>query len=73
MRALVLLGLLLLPGLARTDEPTLAITIGNDTRSFTRSELLTRSDATTIQVARDVAYRAPMTYRAVPPHRCSPE
>jgi mono/diheme cytochrome c family protein len=66
LRALILLGLLLLPGLARADEPTLAITIGNATRSFTRRELLARSDAATIQVTRDVAYRAPMTYRAVP-------
>jgi hypothetical protein len=64
MRSLVLLCLLLQLGLARAEELKLAITIGNDTRSFTRSELLARSDA--IQVARDVAYRAPMTYRAVP-------
>jgi mono/diheme cytochrome c family protein len=66
MRALVLLCVLLLPALARADEPTLTITVGNQTRSLTRAELLARSDAATIQVARDVAYRGPMTYRAVP-------
>jgi mono/diheme cytochrome c family protein len=66
VRALVLLGLLVLSGLAQADEPTLTVTVGNDTRSFTRGELLARPDATTIHVARDVAYRMPMTYRAVP-------
>jgi mono/diheme cytochrome c family protein len=66
MRALVLVCFLLLPGVARADEPTITITVGQDTRSFTRGELLARADATTIQVARDVAYRAPMAYRAVP-------
>src|ERR1700756_5426837 len=66
MRALVLLLFLLLSGLAQADEPTISIAVGNDTRSFTRGELLARPDATTIEVARDVTYRAPMTYRAVP-------
>jgi len=66
MRALVLLCVLLLPALARADQPTLTITVGNETRSFTRAELLARPDAATIQVARDVGYRGPMTYRAVP-------
>ena len=66
MRALLLLCCLLLPGLAHADEPTLTITVGNDMRSFTRRELLLRPDATTIEVARDISYRVPMTYRAVP-------
>ena len=78
MRSLVLLCFLLLPGLipglvpglvpglARADELTITVTVGKATRSFTRSELLARADAATIRVARDVAYRAPMTYRAVP-------
>ena len=66
MRALVLLCCLLLSGLAHADEPILTISVGNDTRSFTRRELLLRPDATTIEVARDVSYRVPMTYRAVP-------
>jgi len=66
VRALLLLCCLLLPGVARADEPTLTITVGNDMRSFTRRELLLRPDATTIEVARDISYRVPMTYRAVP-------
>jgi mono/diheme cytochrome c family protein len=66
MRALVLLCFLLLTGLAQADEPTITVTVGNDTRSFTRGELLARSDATTIQVVRDVTYSVPMTYSAVP-------
>jgi hypothetical protein len=63
-RALVLLCFLLPPGLAQADEPTITVTVGNDTRSFSRGELLARPDATTIEVARDVTYRVPMTYRA---------
>jgi mono/diheme cytochrome c family protein len=66
VRALVLLCCLLQLGLAHADEPTLTITVGSDTRSFTRRELLMRPEATTIEVARDVTYRVPMTYRAVP-------
>jgi mono/diheme cytochrome c family protein len=66
MRALALLFLLLLSGVAQADGPTITVTVGNDTRSFTRAELLARPDATTIEVARDVSYRMPMTYRAVP-------
>jgi hypothetical protein len=42
VRALVLLCFLLLPGLAQADEPTITVTVGNDTRSFTRDELLAR-------------------------------
>jgi mono/diheme cytochrome c family protein len=66
VRALILLCLLLLPGLAQADEPTIAVTVGDKTRSFTRDELLARPDATTIQVPFDITYRVPMTYRAVP-------
>jgi len=66
MRALILFGFLLLPGLARADEPTMTVTVANETRSFTRGELMARPDAATIAVARDVTYRVPMTYRAVP-------
>jgi mono/diheme cytochrome c family protein len=65
-RALILVCLLLAPGLAQADEPTITITVGNDKRSFTRDELLKRPDATTIDVARDVSYRMQMSYRAVP-------
>jgi mono/diheme cytochrome c family protein len=66
MLALVLLCFLLLPALAQADEPAITVTVGNDTRSFTRGELLMRQTAATIEVARDVTYRVPMTYRAVP-------
>jgi mono/diheme cytochrome c family protein len=66
MRALVLFCFLALPGLAQAAEPTITVTMADDTRSFTRGELLVRPDATTIEVARDVTYRVPMTYRAVP-------
>jgi mono/diheme cytochrome c family protein len=66
MRVLALLCLLLLSGPTRADEPTITVTVGNDTRGFTRGELLARPDASTVHVVRDVAYRMPMTYRAVP-------
>src|SRR5215467_8122702 len=66
MCALLLLCFLLLPALAQAAEPTLTVTVGSDTRSFTRGELLARPDVATIEVARDITYRAPMKYRAVP-------
>jgi hypothetical protein len=59
-------GALLLPGLARAAEPTLGIAAGGETRSYTRDELLARPDAATIEVAKDITYGGPMTYRAVP-------
>jgi hypothetical protein len=66
LRILVLLCLLLLPGFARADEPTITVTVGGETRTFTRDQLLARPDATTIQVPFDITYRVPMAYRAVP-------
>jgi mono/diheme cytochrome c family protein len=66
MRALVLLCFLLLPVVAQADEPTITATVANDTRSFTRDELLVRPDAIIIEVVHDVTYRMPMTFRAVP-------
>src|SRR6185437_7490936 len=74
MRVLVLfcflllpnLAVLLQPSLARADEPTLTVAVGDQTRSYTRTELLARPDAATIAVARDVTYGVPMSYRAVP-------
>ena len=65
-RALIVLCLLLLPGMARAAEPSVTVTVGGETREFTRDQLLARPDATTIQVARDITYRVPMSYRAVP-------
>jgi mono/diheme cytochrome c family protein len=64
-RTLILLCLLLTPGLAQADEPTITIIVSNNQRSFTRGELLMRPDATTVEVARDVTYRMPVSYRAV--------
>ena len=74
MRALVIfcflllpnLAVLLQPSLARADEPIITVTVGNQTRSFTRTELVARPDLTTIAVARDITYGVAMSYRAVP-------
>lgn len=45
--ALLLLPILLFSSLARADEPTVTVTVGQQTRNFTRGELLARPDATT--------------------------
>ena len=66
MRVIVLLCLFLWPGFALAEEPTITVTVGDQTRIFTRDQLLARSDAATIQVPRNITYRVPMTYRAVP-------
>jgi hypothetical protein len=66
MRALVLSCLLLLSSFAQAGEPSVTVTVGGETREFTRDQLLARPDATTIDVAKDITYRVPMTYRAVP-------
>jgi mono/diheme cytochrome c family protein len=66
MRALVLSCLLLLSSFAQAAEPSVTVTVGGETREFTRDQLLARPDATTIDVAKDITYRVPMTYRAVP-------
>ena len=59
-------ALLLMSGLGHAAGPTLEIAAGGKTRSYTRDELLARPDAATVEVAKDVAYGGPMTYRAVP-------
>ena len=66
MRVIVLLCLFLWPGFALAEEPTITVTVGDQTRIFTRDQLLARPDAATIQVPRDITYRVPLTYRAVP-------
>jgi mono/diheme cytochrome c family protein len=58
--------LALLSSMAQAAEPSLTVTIGGQTRTYTRDELLARSDAATIGVPMDITYRMPMTYRAVP-------
>jgi len=65
VRALILAFLLLPRVLAQADEPTITIVVGNNTRSFSQGELLMRPDTRTIEVARDVTYRMPVSYRAV--------
>ena len=64
-RALILVCFLLPPAIARADEPTITVAVGNIARSFTRGELLAWPDATTIEVPRDVTYRTQVSYRAV--------
>jgi hypothetical protein len=66
MRILILLFLLLLPGFALGEEPAITVTVGGETRTFTRDQLLARPDAANTQVPFDITYRVPMTYRAVP-------
>jgi len=60
----MLLAVLAAP--AAAAEATLAISIGGETRSFTRDALLARPDATTIESPADIAYGKPMRFRAVP-------
>ena len=57
---------LLASSLAQAAEPSLDVTAGGKTRSFTRDELLARADAARIEVTKDATYGTPMTYRAVP-------
>jgi mono/diheme cytochrome c family protein len=67
MRAVILSCLLLLlSSFAHAAEPVLEITVVGKTQSFTREAMLATPGATTIDVARDITYGAPMTYRAVP-------
>jgi hypothetical protein len=42
MRAWILLCFLLQSGPEQADEPTITVSVGNDTRSFTQGELLAR-------------------------------
>jgi mono/diheme cytochrome c family protein len=65
VHVLFLACLMLPPSMAQADEPTITIVMGDKNRSFTRGELLMRSDVTIIEVPRDVTYRRPMSYRAV--------
>ncbi|MDY0882723.1 c-type cytochrome [Dongia soli] len=48
------------------DGRQLTLTIGQETRHFTRDVLLSRPDTKTVSIARDIAYGKPMTFRAVP-------
>ncbi|WP_322092273.1 c-type cytochrome [Paraburkholderia bannensis] len=53
-------------GRCAAAQPVIEITLGNQTQSFSQAQLLARSDAADIRVARDVAYGASSAYRAVP-------
>ncbi|WP_027819362.1 c-type cytochrome [Paraburkholderia bannensis] len=53
-------------GRCAAAQPVIEITLGNQTQSFSQAQLLARSDAANIRVARDVAYGASTAYRAVP-------
>lgn len=66
MRIFAVIGLLLWAATASAAEPALDLTIGGETRHFTRDQLLARPDAATIEVAKDAIYGRAMTYRAVP-------
>jgi hypothetical protein len=67
VRALVLSFLaLLLSNFAYAAEPMLKVAVGGETRSFTREAMLAIPEAATVEVAKDMTYGVPMTYRAVP-------
>ncbi|WP_321843895.1 cytochrome c [Paraburkholderia bannensis] len=53
-------------GRCAAAQPVIELTLGNQTQSFSQAQLLARSDAADIRVARDVAYGTPSAYRAVP-------
>jgi len=56
-----------LVGAAPSSAPAvLTIRFGDATRTFTLAQLAARSDAATIAIPDDVAYKRPMTFRAVP-------
>ena len=44
----------------------LKVAVGGETRSFTREAMLAMPEAATVEVAKDMTYGVPMTYRAVP-------
>lgn len=65
LAAILLLATTTLPALAA--GPVLTVSIGGVERQFERDALLTRPDAVSVEIPRDVAYGgAPMRYRAVP-------
>jgi len=60
------LAILLIAVVAKAAEPTLTITSGSTTRTYTASELRARSDATDVTISAADAYREAFTFRAVP-------
>jgi mono/diheme cytochrome c family protein len=63
---LALAGSLVWIGAARADAPTLTVSLGDKTQVYAAAELLAHPNAVTIAIPADVAYGAPMTFRAVP-------
>jgi hypothetical protein len=72
MRGLILLAgllsmlLVFTPPALQAAQPGIEIVAGDRSVTLSRSELLQREDLTTIHIPRDVTYKRPMTYRAVP-------
>ena len=60
------LGCALVATAAIASEPELTVTIGGRTQAHTLAALLAHPAAASITIAQDVAYKRPMTYRAVP-------
>src|SRR4051794_789676 len=61
----VVITLLFLSNGASAD-PALEVVMGEDTRHITRDALLGEPDTTTVEIADDISYGKPMSYRAVP-------
>ncbi|MEJ1228993.1 cytochrome c [Pseudomonas sp. CCNWLW56] len=64
LKALIMLGALLLGTPLYAAQLTLEL--GANTRTWQTEELLKHPQARTVQIAEDVSYKKPMTYRAVP-------
>jgi mono/diheme cytochrome c family protein len=47
-------------------NPVLTVTIGGETRTYSRDALLARPDVTNVDVPADIAYGKPMRFRAIP-------
>jgi mono/diheme cytochrome c family protein len=64
--ALAAASLAFLAETVHAAEPVLDITVGDESRRFTRDALLARPDAADVDIPADVAYGKPMRFRAVP-------
>jgi mono/diheme cytochrome c family protein len=64
--SLVALSLIFLALPGASADPVLDVAIGGETRHFARDTLLARPDATTVEIASDVAYGKAMRFRAIP-------
>jgi mono/diheme cytochrome c family protein len=64
LKALIVFGALLLSTPIYAAQ--LVLELGASTRTWQTEELLKHPDARTVQIAEDVSYKKPMSYRAVP-------